>query len=76
MSKPNPYRITPAEMARLLGKENPATIRAALRRGDYPVGTAYEGPGGRYVYDVPRAAFMEFLRTGRAPSSNGEMRRK
>ena len=65
MSKSNPERITPAEMARMLGKTNPAAIRAALRRGDYPVGTSYRGPGGRYVYDVPRSAFVEFVRTGK-----------
>ena len=67
MSRPNPIRITPTEMARELGKRNPDPIRAALRRGDYPVGCAYQGPGGKWVNDVPRAAFMEFVRTGRVP---------
>lgn len=53
MSRPNPNRITPTEMARALGKTNPDPIRAALRGGRYPVGCAYQGPGGRWVYDVP-----------------------
>lgn len=30
-------------------------------------GSAYQGPGGKWVYDVPRAAFMEFVRTGMVP---------
>ena len=67
MCKPNPHRITPTEMARAFGKKNPEPIREALRRGTYPVGCAYKGPGGKWIYDVPRSAFDEFLRTGRAP---------
>ena len=68
MNKQNPTLITPGEMAKVLGKQNPNTIKAALRRGDYPIGMAYKGPGGQWVYDVPREAFMTFARTGRVPN--------
>ena len=67
MNKQNLTLITPGEMAKVLGKQNPNTIKAALRRGDYPIGMAYKGPGGQWVYDVPREAFMTFARTGRVP---------
>ena len=67
MNKRNPLLITPAEMARALGKRNPEPIKAALRRGEYPIGIAYKGEGGTWVYDVPREPFMEFVRTGRIP---------
>ena len=67
VNKQNPTLITPGEMAKVLGKQNPNTIKAALRRGDYPIGMAYKGPGGQWVYDVPREAFMTFARTGRVP---------
>lgn len=75
MRAQNPERITPAEMARALGKKNPDTIKAALWCGTYPIGMAYRA-GGRWVCDIPRAAFMEFIKTGRVPepSDYGKIR--
>ena len=69
MHKANPLRITPAEMARALGKQNADQIRAALRNGTYPIGCAYKAGKGsdEWIYDVPRAPFEEFIRTGRIP---------
>lgn len=66
MSRSNPLQITPTEMARALGKTNPDPVRAAPAPWHLP-GSAYQGPGRKWVYDVPRAAFMEFVRTGRVP---------
>lgn len=62
---PNPQLITPMEMARMLGKTNAEAIKQALRAGTYPIGMAYMTETGRWVYDVPRKAFEEFIRTGR-----------
>ena len=67
MRKKNPALITPEEMARVLGKTNPESIRSALRRGTYPIGMAYQTGSDKWVYDVPRAPFEEFARTGRVP---------
>jgi hypothetical protein len=58
--------ISPAEMGRMLGK-NPAPIYEALQRGTYPIGMAYRTKTGRWVYDVPRKPFEEFVRTGKMP---------
>lgn len=67
MKKKNPALITPEEMARMLGKTNPEPIREALRRGTYPIGMAYQTGSGQWIYDVPRAPFEEFARSGRVP---------
>ena len=56
--------ISPAEVARVLGKKNPETIRAALRAGTFPIGFAYKAEG-KWVYVIPRKAFERFMETGR-----------
>lgn len=60
-------KISPTEMAKMLGKTNPATIQQALRNHTYPIGMAYQTESGRWVYDVPREPFIKFIKTGRVP---------
>lgn len=59
--------ITPKEAAEMLGKTNPEPIKQALRLGTYSIGTAYKTASGRWVYDIPRKPFKEFVRTERVP---------
>lgn len=56
--------ITPLEMANLLGKKNPESIKIALRNGTFPIGFAYKA-NKQWVYVVPREAFMNFVKTGK-----------
>lgn len=59
--------ITPLEAARMLGKNHAETIKQALRLGTYPIGMAYRTESGRWVYDIPRKPFEEFVKTGKIP---------
>ena len=62
--------IRPNEMAKALGFQNSESIRRALERGTYPIGFAIPpGPGGKWIYVVPRKPFMEFVRTGKFPET-------
>jgi len=63
--------IRPDEMARALGMKSSESIRRSLEIGAYPIGFAYktDNPAGKWIYIVPRAPFMEFVRTGRFPET-------
>lgn len=65
MRRTNPMLITPSEAAKMLGKVNPATIMSAMRLGTFPFGVAYKTETGRWVYDIPRKPFEEYIKTGR-----------
>ena len=64
MNKKNPELITPSEAARMLGKQNPEGIKAALKNGSFPIGMAYQGARKRWVYIIPRKPFENFVKTG------------
>lgn len=53
--------ITPYEAGKVLGK-NQETIRAGLRQGKFPFGTAIppEEPGGNWNYIIIKSKFLEY----------------
>lgn len=65
--KTPPEMITPEEMATRCGLNN-TTIRAALRKGTFPVGFALQMDSGQWRYVVPRAEFEDWL-AGKRPSN-------
>lgn len=44
-----PMRITVTEAAKMLGM-SPQAVRIGIQRGKLPIGTCWEGSGGRYYY--------------------------
>ena len=52
---------TPYEAGKVLGK-NQETIRAGLRQGKFPFGTAIppEEPGGNWNYIIIKSKFLEY----------------
>lgn len=57
-------RITPEDVAKIMGIKNPETIRVGLRNGTFPIGFAYQGKKN-WVYIIPKEPFEHFARTGR-----------
>ena len=54
------------ELAKRLGKD-PKRLYDTMRRGDFPLGIAYRGSTGGWVYCIPREPAEHFIRTGRVP---------
>lgn len=57
--------MTPYEAGRILGK-NQETIRAGLRQGVFPFGTAIppEQPGGNWNYIIIKSKLLKFAGIG------------
>lgn len=52
--------ITPYEAGKILHM-NAETVRAGLRQGKFPFGTAIQGKTGRYIYLIIKSKFLEYI---------------
>lgn len=59
MEKKN-KRLTPYEAGKELGM-NAESVRAGLRQGRFPFGTAFQGKSGRWNYLIIPNKFYEFI---------------